>query len=224
MSTEQFRDELTKLESRRDEINAEHTQARGKLAAAQGLLVAAPASEAVDALASAQSRTSALERALVSLDERIAAARTRFETATLAAETKARRLRISEITEERAQCVADYNHAVSLADELLREPLRLMRAAVERRAALAREAEPLVREEGIPSGLGHPAVELTFKPAEVELGDAVRHAYEILELRLGQNAAKRIKSEREAKRVALPIRAVEPANDLVEWNTNRVQG
>ncbi len=224
MSTEQFRDELTKLELRRDEIHAERTQAEAQLADEQGRLITAPSTETLDALASAQSRTSALTHALVSLDAQIAEAQVRFETATRAAETKARRVRIAEIAEERAQCVADYDHAVTLADELLREPLRNMREAVTRRAALAREAEPLVREEGFTAGLGHPAVELTFKPAEVELGDAVRHAYEILEFRLGQDAVNRINSEREAKRVALPIRAVEPANDLVEWVTGRVQG
>jgi DNA repair exonuclease SbcCD ATPase subunit len=223
MSTEQFRDELTKLESRRDEINAERTRAEAQLEEAQGRLIAAPTSETLDALARAQIRTSALANALVSLDAQTAEARVRFEAATLEAETKARRARIAEIAEEREQCVADYNHAVSLADELLREPLRKMRTAVERRAGLAREAEPLVREEGFPAGLGHPAVEFTFKPAEVELGDAVRHAYEILELRVGQDAANRINSEREAKRVVLPVRQ-EPVPQAVEWVTGRVQG
>jgi chromosome segregation ATPase len=223
MSTE-HRDELKKLELRRDEINAELVQAEAQLVDEQQRLIAAPSTVTVDALAGAQSRASALERALVSLDTRLAEARERLERATRAAETKARRLRIDEITKARAQCVADFNRATSLADELLREPLRLMKEAVTRRAALAREAAPLVAAENIPAGLGHPAVELTFKPAEVELGDAVRFGYEILEYRLGQEAANRLDAEREAKRVALPIRAVEPANDLVEWNTNRVQG
>jgi hypothetical protein len=194
------------------------------LADEQQRLIAAPTSETLDALASAQSRTSALANALGSLDAQIAEERERFETATREAEAKARRARIAEITKEREQSVADYNHATSLADELLREPLRLMREAVTRRAALAREAEPLVREEGIPAGLGHPAVEYAFTPAEVELGDAVRLAYHILDAQIGQEAANRLDAERETKRVALPIRAVEPANDLVEWVTGRLQG
>jgi len=217
------RDELIELESRRDEIDVEYTQAEAQLEETQGRLIAAPTSETVDALASAQSRTSALGSALGSLDAQIAEARERFEAATLDAETKARRLRISEIAEAREQCIADFNRATSLADELLREPLRLMREAVTRRAALAREAEPLVREEGFPAGLGHPAVELTFKPAEVELGDAVHHAYQILDARLERDAANRINSEREAKRVVLPARQ-EPVPHTVEWVTGRVQG
>jgi GMP synthase PP-ATPase subunit len=164
-----------------------------------------------------------LESALVSLDAQISEARTRFDAAELAAETKARRARIAEIAEERAQCVADFNRATSLADELLREPLRLMKEAVERRAVLAREAAPLVAAENIPAGLGHPAVELTFKPAEVELGDAVRLAYHILDAQIEQDASNRINSEREAKRVVLPVRQ-EPPPQTVEWVTNRLQG
>jgi len=216
--------ELTKLELRRDEIDAERTQAEAQLADEQGRLVEAPTGETVGALANSQARVSALANALVGLDERIAEERERFETATLEAETKARRARIAEIAEEREQCISDYDRATSLADELLREPLRLMREAVERRAALAREAEPLVAAENIPAGRGHPAVEFTFKAAEVELGAAVEFAYQILDAQIGQEAANRIESERESKRVALPIRAVEPANGLVEWNTGRLQG
>jgi small-conductance mechanosensitive channel len=215
--------ELTKLESRRDELHAERAQAEAQLADEQRRLIAAPSTETLDALAGAQSRASALERALVGLDAQISESRTRFDAAEQAAKRAARTKRIDELAQERERCIGDYNGAVAMADELLREPLRLMREAVTRRAALAREAAPLVAAENIPAGLGHPAVELTFKPAEAELGDAVRFAYEILELRLGQEAANRINSEREAKRVVLPVRQ-EPVPQTVEWNTGRVQG
>ena len=93
--------ELTKLELRRDEIHAEHMQARGKLADEQQRLIAAPTSETLDALAGAQSRASALANALVSLDAQIAEERERFEAATREAETKARRARIADCNRRR---------------------------------------------------------------------------------------------------------------------------
>jgi phage host-nuclease inhibitor protein Gam len=218
-----LREELTKLETRRVEIQAEYTRAQTHLSDAQKRLVEAPTDETVNALSSAQSRTSALKEAIVSLDAQITEARTRFDAAEQATKRAARTKRISQIAEAREQCVEDYNEAVALADELLREPLRLMHDAVTKRAALAREAAPLVAAENINAN-GHPAVEYTFKPAETPLAPAVRLAYEILDQQSGYVAAKRIEIEREAKRVVLPVLPQEPAPQTVEWVTNRVQG
>jgi cell wall-associated NlpC family hydrolase len=214
--------QLDGLLSKRAQLHEQLTQAQTALASAQQQLITDPGASNVDALASAQSRAAALSQALDTLDTQIIEERAAIEAATLAAVTNARRARIAEISNEREHCVEDYNRAVALADELLREPLRLMHDAAQHRAALAREAAPLLAAENITAS-GHPAVEFTFKPAETPLAPAVRLAYEILDQQSGYVAAKRIEIEREAKRVVPPARQ-EPAPQTVEWVTNRVQG
>jgi hypothetical protein len=188
--------ELRSLEAQHLALSNELTSAQNTLAIARRELSADV--RHLEQATAAQARVSAIEGALNALTGNITAKRAEVEAYDVIQETTARRARIAEIEHERDACANEFNDARQQASEALNEPLTRMRQALESRASLAREAQTLLRDEGI-NASAHPATARDFTRATVEHGEAVDVAWTA--------SAHRIEHERRSKEVADMSRA-----------------